>query len=139
MTEVNQLPTAMSADGPSAGVTVYFDGSCPLCRREVALYQGLESHAQLNWHDVSQHAPDAPGLCQQQAMARFHVRDTDGQLYSGAMAFVVLWRQLPGWRWLAKCAALPGVTPMLEWGYVHFLRWRPRLQRWARERESART
>ena len=136
MTEATPLTPTTHTECSPAGVTVYFDGSCPLCRREVAVYQRLQGHVPLQWHDVSQQAPDAVGLCQQQAMARFHVLDANGQLHSGAKAFVVLWRQLPGWRWLAKVAALPGVTPLLEWGYVHFLKVRPRLQQWVRGRQS---
>ena len=34
-------------------LTVYYDGSCPLCRREIALYQGLQSLHPIRWVDVS--------------------------------------------------------------------------------------
>ena len=129
-------PTTDPTDSPTDGVTVYFDGSCPLCRREISLYQRSESDARLRWHDVSQCVPDAPGLSPEIAMARFHVRDAQGQLHSGARAFVVLWRQLPGWRWLTLLAALPGVTPLLEWAYVQFLKVRPRIQTWVRAHEK---
>lgn len=61
-------------------------------------------------------------------MARFHVRQKDGQLLSGAAAFVALWLTMPGWRWLGRLGTMPGVTPLLEWMYNAFLHLRPRLQ-----------
>lgn len=110
--------------------TVFFDGSCPLCRREIAIYRRLEPLGGLRWEDVSR--PDArlaPGLDARAAMARFHVALPGGEVRSGARAFVALWRQLPGWRWLARLASVPGVTPLLEVAYRAFLRIRPGLQR----------
>ena len=62
-------------------------------------------------------------------MQRFHVSTTDGQLLSGARAFVYVWAQLPGWKHLAKIALIPGVVQMLEAGYRIFLVFRPWMQR----------
>lgn len=112
------------------GLTVMFDGSCPLCRREVSVYRGLEPLQPLHWLDVSAdtiHFTDAAD--QSLFMARFHVRRADGELLSGAQAFVALWLQLPGWRWLGRAAALPGATAFLEVLYASFLRIRPGIQR----------
>jgi hypothetical protein len=50
-------------------------------------------------------------------------------LISGARGFVEVWRQLPGWRWLALPASIPGVPMVMEWAYLGFLRVRPGLQR----------
>jgi predicted DCC family thiol-disulfide oxidoreductase YuxK len=65
-------------------------------------------------------------------MARFHVQRPDGTRLSGAAAFVAMWARLPGWRWLARLARLPGAMPVLEWAYRGFLRVRPWMQAWAR-------
>lgn len=116
-----------------AGLTVLFDGSCPMCRREIGMYRGLNASCPINWLDVS--APLALPIdetTRARYMARFHVREADGRLLSGAAAFVALWRKLPGWHWLARLASLPGVTPLLELMYRSFLPLRPRLQRLAR-------
>ncbi|MEM8660514.1 MAG: DUF393 domain-containing protein [Pseudomonadota bacterium] len=117
----------------SAGqITVYFDGSCPLCSAEISHYAAKDKEQRLCFLDVSQQGVN-PGadLSSETAMQRFHVRLPDGTLKSGASGFVVLWEELPGWRWLAKIARLPSVTPLLELFYRCFLPVRPMLSRLA--------
>ncbi|EOA04455.1 hypothetical protein HBH1_03610 [Herbaspirillum sp. BH-1] len=113
-------------------LTVLYDGACPLCRREIGLYQRLGEQAPLRFCDISQ--PDRgsalpSGLTREQLLARFHVQRADGVVFSGAAAFVQLWASLPGWRWLARLARLPGMLWLMERSYRGFLRLRPALQR----------
>lgn len=113
-------------------LTVLYDGACPLCRREIGLYRGLRARAPVCYADVSDIAqPLPPGTTRAQLLARFHVRNGQGQWHSGAAAFLVLWAVLPGWRWLAWLGRLPGAAWLMERGYRLFLRWRPGLQRLA--------
>ena len=113
----------------SPRLTVYFDGSCPLCRREIALYRRLPQAAQLAWVDVSAGQALGEDLSCAAAMARFHVRDPQGRLFSGAAAFSLMWRQFPGWRWLGYLSAWPLLSWVFELAYLAFLPVRPRLQR----------
>ena len=120
-------------------LTVLYDGACPLCRREIGVYRGLQPlrpDSPVCFADVSDAAfslPSSlpPGTTREQLLARFHVRGRDGELLSGAQAFLALWAALPGWRWLALAGRLPGAAWSMERGYRLFLRWRPMLQRWA--------
>ena len=113
-------------------LTVLYDGACPLCRREIGIYRGLQPDAPVCFADVSDSAlPLPPGTTREQLLARFHVRSGDGQLLGGAQAFLALWSTLPGWRWLARAGRLPGAAWAMERMYRFFLRWRPALQRWA--------
>ncbi len=113
-----------------AELTVYYDGACPLCRREVAAYRRLDRAGRIAWQDVS-HPGARPGcdLSRDAALRRFHVRAADGRLRSGAAAFVALWRQLPGFRRLAPLAAWPPALWLLERAYRGFLRIRPWISR----------
>lgn len=118
----------------SGTLTVLYDGACPLCRREIALYRDLPALEPLAFVDVSAAALPAglpPTVDRARLLARFHVQRADGSLASGARGFVALWAALPGWRWLARLAALPGATPLMELAYRGFLRVRPAMQRLA--------
>lgn len=107
-------------------MTIFYDGSCPLCQAEIDYYAGIDAQQSLDLVDVT-----GPGFSQQDvldkedAMARFHVMSFDGQLLSGAQAFLEVWRVLPGWRWLAKIGSSPSVSWFLELCYRAFLVTRP--------------
>jgi predicted DCC family thiol-disulfide oxidoreductase YuxK len=130
---VNEVKRATLGRG--LPLTVLYDGACPLCRREIGVYRGLQplhEDSPVCFADVNDAAlPLPPGTSREQLLARFHVRGREGELLSGAQAFLALWAALPGWRWLALAGRLPGATWLMERGYRCFLRWRPMLQRWA--------
>lgn len=132
-------PLADDAKTPPA-LTVLYDGACPLCRREISVYQGLKSlhpDAAVCFADISDaDVPLPPGTTREQLLARFHVQRQDGELLSGAQAFLALWTALPGWRWLALVGRLPGTAWLMERIYLLFLRWRPALQRWVRRLDT---
>jgi len=127
-----QKSTAMAELLTGPELTIYFDGSCPLCRREIALYRHSLAAQKLQWVDVSAGLSLGEGLSCEAAMRRFHVRDASGHLLSGGAAFSRLWRALPGWRIMGWCFAWPPLSWILEVAYRLFLPMRPRLQRWVK-------
>ena len=112
---------------PSETCTVYFDGACPVCRREIAHYRQQRGSESIAWVDASScnEAELGPGLDRSLVLSRFHVRNADGTLTSGAAAFVVIWRRLPAFSWLAALASSRPVLAVLEGAYSIFLRIRP--------------
>ncbi len=117
---------------PTPSLTVYYDGACPVCRREIAGYRRQAGAEHCAWVDASQARADelGPDLSPTRALQRMHVRRADGRLVEGAAAFALLWQAFPATRWLGRVAGWAPVTLMLEGAYRAFLRirplWRPR-------------
>ena len=109
--------------------TVFFDGSCPICRAEIGFMERRDRDGRLSFADVADPStPLPPGLDRDSAMRRFHVRGADGEMRDGAAAFAAMWREVPLFRPLGRLASLPGMVPLLDRLYSGFLRVRPRLQ-----------
>jgi ubiquinone biosynthesis monooxygenase Coq7 len=133
------MADSMQAEAPSrqrretdAGpeLTVYYDGSCPLCRREIGFFKRRSGKGAIEWLDVSDGngAMVSADLTRTDALARFHVRLRDGRLVSGARGFAELWSQIPGFRALGGMARMRFAQPLLEGIYRGFLVLRPSLQ-----------
>ena len=112
---------------------VFYDGACPLCRREIGFYRRRRGADNVEWCDLSEmtRTAVAPGLDRDAALARFHVQKPDGSLASGGDAFRALWLALPVFRPVARVLGLPGLRRLLNVAYDRFLVLRPRLQRLA--------
>ncbi|MGR8950345.1 MAG: thiol-disulfide oxidoreductase DCC family protein [Gammaproteobacteria bacterium] len=111
--------------------TVFFDGACPLCAREIAFYRRRVGSENIEWVDVSRSSDEgevAPGLRREQLLARFHVQTVDGRIVSGGAAFTALWSALPRFRWVGKLFRLPPLASLLDRLYELFLHLRPHLQ-----------
>lgn len=104
-------------------LTIYFDGACPVCRREIAYYEA-RTGSDVQYCDVTAEACPAPDLRRDEALRRFHARLPDGRLVSGAAAFVALWERVPGFRVLAPALRLKPVLAVLDLAYDGFLKLR---------------
>lgn len=80
-------------------ITVYFDGLCPVCSREVNVYRRLDRHQGICWQDLARGSDDSLDL--DAAYRLLHVRDADGELHVGFAAHLLMWQRLPGFRLLA--------------------------------------
>ena len=111
-------------------ITVFFDGACPLCRREIAFYRRRKGADKIHWSDVSavREKEIAPGLTKDRALARFHVLEADGTLVSGGTAFARLWEALPAFRRFGRLFRVRPLAWILDRVYDGFLRLRPWLQ-----------
>ncbi|WAT18710.1 DUF393 domain-containing protein [Aurantiacibacter sp. MUD11] len=113
-----------------AEVTVWYDSTCPLCRREIAFLRRLDRGDRIAFVDA--HGPEAQScpVSTEDLLARFHASE-HGNILSGAAAFAAMWRAIPLLRPLGEAARIPFVLRLLEKAYLRFLKLRPRLQKWA--------
>ena len=92
--EIEAAAAGARALASTGDVTLFWDGACPLCRREIAYYKSIDRAGAVNWVDC--HADPsvlAPyGVTYEQAMARIHAaeRTPEGgeRLLSGVDAFM---------------------------------------------------
>lgn len=103
--------------------TVYFDGKCPLCSREIATYRQLRGGDAINWVDASRCEASqlSAGLDRSCALQRLHVQNANGALLSGAAAFVEMWRHLPAFAWMTWFCSNRYAFAVLDIAYGRFL------------------
>ncbi|MBB4615356.1 thiol-disulfide oxidoreductase DCC family protein [Novosphingobium taihuense] len=111
-------------------VTVWYDGACPLCSREIAAMRRLDRGGAIDFVDIADPCMPCP-VDRETALSRFHVSE-GGRILSGAAAFAAMWRAVPALRWLGMLARWRPVELLLEGAYRAFLKIRPRLQRLVR-------
>lgn len=102
---------------------VLYNADCPVCSLEIDHYARIsETHKlPVAFSNLNEPAALAQwGLDADTAARRLHVQK-DGQLYSGIPAFLILWREMPGYRHLARIVNLPGVYRLSVWVYDYAL------------------
>lgn len=109
--------------------SVLFNATCPVCNFEIRHYaryadaQGLP----IRFDDLNSDARAAWGIDADTAARRLYVLH-EGKLTSGIPAFLVLWAQMPRYRWLARVVGLPGIRHVALQAYDHALA--PMIYRW---------
>ena len=119
--------TTESTGAATDAVTVWYDGGCPLCQREIAVMRRLDRSGQIKFIDIGDPAASCP-LDRTAMLQRFHAEER-GQMLTGAAAFAAMWRAIPLLRPLGLAARNRLVLKGLERAYLLFLKLRPTLQR----------
>lgn len=114
--------------------SVFYDASCPLCRREIDFYRKRADADAIHWRDVSgvESAALPAGKTADEMMARFHVETADGRLLDGGDAFLSLWLNFEGFRSASKVLRNQPLRTLVNLAYDAFLIIRPALQRLSR-------
>lgn len=117
-------PGASVPSDPRAAGVVYFDGGCPLCRREIGVYRELKGADAVEWRDISD-GPVPDGFDREALLGRFTVRRRDGNHADGAAGFVALWRALAPTRVAGRILDRQPFLAIGEVLYRLFLKLRP--------------
>ena len=101
---------------------VLFNADCPICNSEICHYRAYSEAKGLKlwFDDLNSDALKGWDVDPDTAARYLHVFQ-DGQLYRGIPAFLVLWREMPRYRWLASIVGLPGVRQLASVIYDHML------------------
>ncbi|MEM7167254.1 MAG: DUF393 domain-containing protein [Planctomycetota bacterium] len=107
---------------------VYYDGDCPLCRREIDWLAKRNRKAMLTFVDIAGADFDAAlvGKSHEELMGQLHARTADGQwlvgvevfrrMYSAVgLGFLTSWTRLPIARWVADRAYALFARNRLRW------------------------
>ena len=113
----------------SAKTSVLFNANCPVCNFEIQHYAkyAVANDLPIRFDDLNSNARDQWGLDADTAARRLYVLH-EGRLTSGFPAFLVLWAQMPRYRWLARVVGLPGIRQVASAAYDHVLA--PVIYRW---------
>jgi predicted DCC family thiol-disulfide oxidoreductase YuxK len=106
-------------------VEVFFDGDCPLCRREIAFLRKRDRQGRIQFTDIAEPGfdPESVGRTRRELMARIHGRLPDGTWIEGVEVFRRLYTAV-GLKPLVAVSRLPGVSHAAEAAYELFARHR---------------
>lgn len=107
-------------------ITVFYDGKCSLCTREIGYYRKIAPAGVFDWQDITDSADELAkeGVSLCEGLKLLHAKDRQGRLHVGVDAFILIWQQLRGWRLLARVVSLPLVRHIAAAVYRVFARWR---------------
>ena len=92
---------------------VLFNGDCKICSKEICVYQtyGAGRELPIDFKDINAIDLAPFGLTRNETARQLHVIK-NYELFKGVKAFVVLWNEMPRYRFLAKIFSLPWVTDL---------------------------
>ncbi len=104
-------------------LTVFFDGACPICDREIALMRRLDRRRRLVFCDFSRPDYDTASINISPAeLGRvIHARWADGNVITGVEVFRAMWDAV-GLGVLARLSRLSLVEPLVLNAYAWFAR-----------------
>jgi predicted DCC family thiol-disulfide oxidoreductase YuxK len=116
---------------------VLYNDDCPVCSFEINHYAAYAQRTGLpiQFDDLNGPERAAWGIDADTAARRLYVLHK-GALTSGIPAFLVLWREMPRYRWLARIVGLPGLRQAASFVYDHILA--PLIYRWHLRRQARR-
>jgi predicted DCC family thiol-disulfide oxidoreductase YuxK len=118
-----------------ANLTVYYDGLCRLCSREIEHYKKHPKAHLIQWTDITAANFDAAseGLILKDVHRSMHARKDTGQLLKGIDSFLAIWEVLGDYKWLVQLVNSKVARPIFELSYATFAKLRPYLPKRKRD------
>ena len=86
---------------------VYFNNSCKICKAEIDLYK-KENIQGIDWIDITDNnlAEKETSKNSKELLRRLHVKEGE-KVIQGAKAFLLVWKQIPKYKFLYNFFKLP--------------------------------
>ena len=86
---------------------VYYNESCSICRAEINHYQ-KQNIEEIDWVDITNNITAEKETLKDDKtlLRRLHVKK-DGKIFSGAEAFLLVWKNIPKYKFLYSILRLP--------------------------------
>ena len=96
---------------------VYYNKSCSICRAEINHYK-KQNIEEIDWIDIKDNvAAKKETLKDDKALLRrLHVKK-DGKVFSGAQAFLLIWKSIPKYKFLYSILRLPLIFQIFSFIY----------------------
>lgn len=106
-------------------LTLYFDGSCPLCLAEMRLLEHKDRRGLLRFEDITaEHfSEEKHGIVCELAMKSIKGRLSTGEYLDGIQVFAKAY-DMVGMTTYAKCLSVQRLQRPLSWCYLKFARYR---------------
>ena len=99
---------------------VFFDGQCPLCKREIEMVRRKDQHGRLKFTDISMADSETlAGRDLAELMKEIHGRYLDGTFVTGVDVFREIYSRI-GFGWLVSVSRLPILKQLLDVAYRVF-------------------
>ena len=107
----------------SLWVEVFYDGDCPLCRREISMLQRKDHDGNIQFTNIADSGfdPAAYGMTMDDFMSQIQGRLSDGRWITGVEVFRRLYTAI-GFGTVVKWTRWPGISHLLDFGYHVFAR-----------------
>ena len=103
-------------------ITVFYDGKCSLCSKEINYYKTIANPKNFTWLDVANNPNYLKSIDVNlsDALMQLHVLDNKNNIYVGVDAFIIIWRNLRFWRILSFIVSFPVIKQIANVFYKKF-------------------
>ena len=96
---------------------VYYNESCSICRAEINHYK-KQNIEEIDWVDITNNITAEKETLKDDKtlLRRLHVKK-DGKIFSGAKAFLLVWKSIPKYKFLYSILRLPLIFQIFSFTY----------------------
>ena len=107
-------------------ISVFYDDKCRLCSREINFYKKISQKNDFKWLGISTSSKDlnSSNVKQVDSLMYLHVKDCKGNFHVGVDAFILIWRNLPYFKYINYVISLPGIYQLANFIYDKFAKYR---------------